>query len=119
MDLQAFLDRYTDEVYIARDPEAARRFIADPCLRHEHGELVTMPLTDNIKRIRSFLEHNPDIAFANRVVVSDAECVVSCFDITIGVGPTANTVSGIEVFKIANGKIIETWNSTIQSGAWG
>lgn len=119
MDLNEFLQRYTDEVYLARDPEAAARFIADPCLRHEHGHLVTMSLADNIERIRHFVESVDELAFSNAVVVTDDEHLVSCFDITMGSGPDARTVSGIEVFRVVDGKITETWNSSVQPGAWG
>jgi predicted SnoaL-like aldol condensation-catalyzing enzyme len=115
VDLIEFLNRYTADVYTARDPDAARRYIADACLRHEHGELVTMSIEDNITRIRAFLDHNPEIAFANRVAFADEHHVASCFDITIG----STTVSGVEVFRIVDGLITETWNSTVQPGAWG
>lgn len=111
-----FLDRYTNEVYLARNPEAARQFIADPCLRHEHGELVTMSIEENIERIASFLAQFPKIDFANRHVVADAENVVSCFDLTLGEG---TVVSAVEVFKIVDGKITETWNTKPAPGAWG
>ena len=59
MDLRDFLNRYTDDVYHARRAEAARRFIADPCLRHESGELLSLSLEDNVKRISSFLAQYP------------------------------------------------------------
>lgn len=29
------------------------------------------------------------------------------------------TLSGIEIFRVVDGKITETWNSSIQAGAWG
>jgi predicted SnoaL-like aldol condensation-catalyzing enzyme len=119
MDLQDFLQRYTEEVYLARDPEAAARFIADPCLRHEHGHLVTMSLADNITRIRHFLDSASELSFSNAKVVDDGEHLVSCFDITMGSGDEARTVSGIEVFRVVDGKIVETWNSSVQPGAWG
>jgi glyoxylase-like metal-dependent hydrolase (beta-lactamase superfamily II) len=66
MDLHRFLDDYTNDVYLARDPEAARRFIADPCLRHEHGELVVMGIEENISRVQAFLDQFPSIDFAVR-----------------------------------------------------
>ncbi len=119
MDLADFLQRYTEDVYLARAPEAAARYIADPCLRHEHGHLVTMSIADNMARIRAFLESAPEVAFANRVVVQDGEFVTSCFDITFGTGAAAQVVSGIEVFRVVDGMIVETWNSTVQPGAWG
>ena len=95
MDLNDFLDRYTNEVYMARDAEAARRFIADPCFRHESGELVTMSLADNVERLRGFIEQFPNYSFVNRHVVTDETNVVSCYDLDFGNG---SLVSGLEVF---------------------
>ena len=116
MDLADFLHRYTDDVYHATDPEAAVRYIADPCLRHEHGELVTMSLADNLDRIRAFLATAPGVRITNRLLVVGSDGLVSsCFEITIG----DQTVSGIEVFRVVDGLITETWNSTVQAGAWG
>ena len=116
MDLSDFLDRYSNEVYEARDPEAARRFIADPCLRHESGELITMSLDDNVARVRGFIEAYPNYRFENRCVVAADDNLVSCYDLDLGDG---NTLSGIEVFCIRDGVIAETWNSHPTPGLWG
>jgi predicted SnoaL-like aldol condensation-catalyzing enzyme len=115
MDLRKFLDDYTNDVYLARNPEAARRYIADPCLRHEHGELVVMGIEENIARVQAFLDQFPSIDFANRCVVTDNDHVVSCFDLRMG----DQYVSAVEVFKIVDGKIAETWNTKPAAGAWG
>jgi hypothetical protein len=114
VDLVEFLNRYTNDVYTKRNPSAAANFISDPCLRHEHGHLVTMSLSDNIDRIAAFLKLG-EISIVNRLVARDSEHVVSCFDIAIN----GDVVSGIEVFRVVNGKITETWNSSVQPGAWG
>ncbi len=116
MDLADFLQRYTDDVYHARDAEAARRYIADPCLRHEHGELVTLGLDANLDRIGDFLARFPDARFENRVLVEGADgLVTTCYDIHMG----GQVVSGIEVFRVVDGRITETWNSAPAPGAWG
>jgi predicted SnoaL-like aldol condensation-catalyzing enzyme len=116
MDLREFVDRYLTEVYVARDAEAARRFIADPCLRHEHGELVVLSLDDNIARITGFLQEFPEIVFTNRLVVADADHVVAVADFDLGNG---QVLSAVEAFKVENGKITETWNTKPAPGAWG
>jgi hypothetical protein len=116
MDLVAFLDDYISEIYTARDADAARRFIADPCLRHEHGELVTMSMEQNIARINAFLDKYAGVTFSNRCVVANDDHVVTCFDATLENG---RVISGVEVFKVVNGKVTETWNSLPGSGAWG
>jgi predicted SnoaL-like aldol condensation-catalyzing enzyme len=116
MDLVAWLDDYINEIYVARDAEAARRFIADPCLRHEHGELVTMSMEQNIARITAFLDKYPSITFVNRCVVANGDHVVTCFDATLSNG---SVISGVEVFKVVDGKVTETWNSLPGTRAWG
>jgi len=119
MSLTDFLQRYTDDVYIARNPEAARLYIADPCLRHEHGPLVTMSIEENVARVRDFLARAKTLTFDNVVVVQDDSHVASAYNISFGDGETLRTVSGVEIFRVVNGKITETWNSAIQPGAWG
>ena len=78
-----------------------------------------MSLADNIARIRTFLDGADELAFDNALTVSDDEHFTSCYNITIGSFGTARTVSGIEVFRVVDGKITETWNSAMQPGAWG
>lgn len=119
MSLTEFLQRYTDDVYMARNPDAARDYIADPCLRHEHGQLVTMSIEDNVSRVRDFLARASTMSFDNVVLVDDGSHVASAYNITFDNGDAVQTVSGIEIFRVTNGKITETWNSSIQPGAWG
>lgn len=119
MSLTDFLQRYTDDVYMARNPEAARNYIADPCLRHEHGHLVSMSIEENMARVRDFLAHATTMKFDNVVLVDDGRHVASAYDITFGNGDSQQTVSGIEIFRVVDGKITETWNSSTQPGAWG
>jgi predicted SnoaL-like aldol condensation-catalyzing enzyme len=59
------------------------------------------------------------VRFDNVVVVDDGAHVASAYNITFGNGDAVQTVSGIEVFRVVNGKITETWNSSSQPGAWG
>ncbi len=113
---EEFLQAYTDEVYHARDPEAPARYIADPCLRHEAGELITMSIGENQERIGGFLAKYATAVFTNKVTVSAGEYVTSCYEADLGAG---QVISGIEVFRIVNGKITETWNAHPVQGAWG
>jgi predicted SnoaL-like aldol condensation-catalyzing enzyme len=116
MDLRDFLDRYTDDVYQARNAEAARRFIADPCLRHESGELISLSLDDNVKRVTSFLAQYPAARFVNRHVLVDVEHITTCYDIHLD---NRVTISGMEIFRVVDGLIVETWNAKPGQGAWG
>ena len=119
MDLVDFFNRYTNEVYLARDASAAARFIADPCLRHEHGRLEVMSLADNMARMQHLLDRTTAMEFENSVDVHDGSHYVSCYNLTFINGDERQTISGIEVFRVVDGLITETWNSTTQPGAWG
>jgi predicted SnoaL-like aldol condensation-catalyzing enzyme len=111
-----FIQRYTNDVYHARDPEAPARFIADPCLRHEAGELVTLSLADNKIRIAEFLDKQPGATFVLKLVAGAGEYVTACYEAHLG---GDQTISGIEVFRVVEDKIVETWNSVPVAGAWG
>ena len=113
---EEFLQTYTDDVYHSRDPEAPARYIADPCLRHEAGKLLTMSIIDNQARITSFLTRFPTARFRNKVTVSGGENITSCYEAELGDG---QVISGIEVFRIVDGRITETWNAHPVPGAWG
>lgn len=113
---EEFLQAYTNDVYHARDPEAPARSIADPCLRHEAGELQTMSLEANNARIAGFLARFPKATFTNKVIVSEGEFLTTVYEADLGDG---SSISGIEVFRIVGGKITETWNSHPTPGRWG
>lgn len=107
---------YNAAVYDRGDAEAARRFIADPCLRHEHGQLVRMTLDENVARIAHFLDAFEGARFVNALLLADGEHVVSCWNASTSDG---RELSGIEVFRVVDDKIVETWNSKVGEGLWG
>ena len=44
-----------------------------------------------------------------------AEFATVCFNLHFAGG----TMSGIEVFRVIDDRIVETWNSTVQPNRWG
>lgn len=119
MDLAQFLQEYTDAVYHAADPEAAGRFIADPCIRHEHGHRVTLSLAENKKRIAGFLAQANGVSFNNKIVLEQGNLLASAYEFSFGRANERTTMSGVEIFKIEGGKITETWNAAAGQGPWG
>jgi hypothetical protein len=75
-----------------------------------------MSMEQNIARINEFLNKYAGVTFVNRCVVANDDHVVTCFDATLENG---SVISGIEVFKVVDGKVTETWNGLTGSGAWG
>jgi predicted SnoaL-like aldol condensation-catalyzing enzyme len=119
LDLHAFIQEYTDAVYHARNPEAAARFIADPCIRHEHGHRQVMTLAENKKRIAEFLAGASNPRFSYVSALAEGELYAAAYQFTVGADETMQTFSGIEIFRVQDGKITETWNSIPGKGPWG
>jgi predicted SnoaL-like aldol condensation-catalyzing enzyme len=119
VDLHAFIQQYTDAVYHGRDPDALARFVADPCIRHEHGHRVIMSLEQNKARVSGFLATASDIRFENASALAEGDLYAAAYQFTFRQGGNEQTLSGIEIFKIVDGKITETWNSAAGQGPWG
>jgi predicted SnoaL-like aldol condensation-catalyzing enzyme len=119
VNLHAFIQEYTDAVYHQRDPEAAARYIADPCIRHEHGHREVMSLAENQARIRDFLAVASNVQFSNAAAVAEGELYASAFQFSFEADGQQVTRSGIEIFRIQDGKITETWNAAAGKGPWG
>ena len=119
VDLHAFIQEYTEAVYHARNPAAAARFIADPCIRHEHGHRVVMSLADNIARIADFLEHASNVRFEYAATLAEGELYSAAYQFTFDSEGKEQTLSGMEIFRVQDGKITETWNSAAGAGPWG
>lgn len=120
MDLKRFIQDYTEQVYHAQDAEAAARFIADPCIRHEHGHQVVMTLAENKKRIAGFFTQFANARFTYVAEVAEGNLYSAAYqcEFTDPAGER-QTFSGIEIFKIEDGKITETWNPAAGQGPWG
>lgn len=119
MDLHAFIQDYTDAVYHARDPEATARFVADPCIRHEHGRRVVMSLAENKARVAGFLATATDVRFSNAAVLAEGDLYAAAYQFSFVSEGAEQTLSGIEIFRVQDGKITETWNSAAGEGPWG
>ena len=119
MDLHAFIQDYTDAVYHARDAEAAARFIADPCIRHEHGDQVVMSLAENKARIAAFLTQANNVRFDFATALAEGELYASAYQFSYVADGKKSTMSAIEIFRVSDGKIVETWNTAAGEGPWG
>lgn len=111
--------RYTEDVWNGADPDAMAAFVADPCLRHEAGHLDTMDLATNRARLVETLARFPELAIVNRELLADGERVASCYELSWFEDGQRRAICGIEVFRVQNGKISETWNATPAEGVWG
>ena len=118
-DLHQFIADYTELVYHRRDPEAAGRFIADPCIRHEHGHRVVMTLAENKQRIAGFLVTATNLRFTYNATLAENDLFAAAYEFSFEAEGASRTFSGLEIFRIHDGKITETWNAAAGEGPWG
>jgi predicted SnoaL-like aldol condensation-catalyzing enzyme len=119
VDLHAFIKEYTDTVYHARDPQAADRFIADSCIRHEHGYQVVMTLAENKARIAGFLDSVSELRFEFVAAAAENDVYTAAYQFSCLENGREVTRSAIEIFRVRDGKIVETWNTSAEEGPWG
>ena len=113
--------RWTDEVWNAGELDVAHELVADGCIRHDPGKPPReISLAENLERIGALRQQVPDLNFRNDDLVADGDRVVARFTMT-GTDPESHerfAFSGIEIFRLADGKIAETWSSETAAGPW-
>jgi predicted SnoaL-like aldol condensation-catalyzing enzyme len=114
------IERWT-EVWNFGKLEAIPELVADTCLRHHPGRVDTITAADNVERVRSGRHRFPGVAFENVVLVAGGEHVTSVFTMRWD-DPDApggrQEAAGIEVFRVVDGRITETWNVEPGQGPW-
>lgn len=111
--LTELMDRYAD-VYARRDEAAFRAMVADGCIRHDPGSTRAVPIEENVARFRAFHEQFPNARFTNAAMFEHGDAITACYTFVDG----DTVASGIEVFRFADGRIVEVWNSVTAPGAW-
>lgn len=120
-DPRTVIERWT-EIWNTGAVGHVAELVADPCVRHAPGHVVEMRLSDNIERIRTARRDRwPGVRFENELLVADGEYVTSCYTMRWDVSPGADEggeMAGIEVFRVVDGRIVETWTTSPDRGAW-
>lgn len=115
------VERWTNEVWNAGRMEFVPELVAEGCLRHDPGKPPRkISVAENLERIASFRKQVPDLHFTNDDLVADGDRVVARFTMT-GSDPEKDerfAFSGIEIFRVRGGRIVETWSSETASGPW-
>ena len=112
-DPRTVIERWT-EVWNDGRLEWIPDLVADPCLRHHPGSAEKFTVVDNVERVRAGRKQFPGVAFENVVLTADGEYVTSVFTMRWNEGEAA----GIEVFRVEDGCITETWTAELAPGPW-
>lgn len=120
-DPRTVIERWT-EIWNSGAVEHVAELVADPCIRHSPGHVVAMSLNENIERIRaSRRDRWPGVRFENEVLVADGEYVTSCYTMRWDDSSSSDAggeMAGIEVFRVIDGRIVETWTTSPDPGVW-
>jgi hypothetical protein len=108
--------RYLDEIYHAGRTELVREITADGVVRHDPGGTRTLDHDAQIARIEADLpQWSP--WFTAEVLAGDAEYAVLVWTAR---GRSADRLlTGIEVFRVRDGRITDVWNTPYSTQPWG
>ncbi len=112
----AVVRRYLDEIYHRGDTAVVREICADPLVRHDPGRRTELTHEAQIARIDADLPQWQPF-FTAEVLAGDDEHAVLVWTAE---GRTADRrLTGIEVFRVDEGRITDVWNAPYTTEPWG
>ena len=111
---EALVRRLYDGVWSSDDFDVADELVAESEIHHEHGGTAPGGPEAQKQAARAFRTAFPDAHFALEVVVSYADHVAARWRCTATHAKTGTRIEdyvGVNFFRIADGKIVETWDT--------
>ncbi len=113
------VETYLDVLYNQRRLDLVPELIADPTWRHAPGEVKSLSLSESMARLSKLLDLCPVLRFETAVRVAEGPMVTVAWN---GWSTQTNgksyELSGIEIFRVVDGRIVEIWNSREAAGLW-
>ena len=110
---------YLDVLYNQRRLDLIPALIADPTWRHAPGEIKQLSLAESLERLEKTLDLCPVLRFDSSVVVCDDDKVAVAWNgFSTQRDGKSYELAGIEIFRVADGRIVEIWNSREARGLW-
>ena len=116
---KALVRRWSEELWEKGNLAVADEIIASEYVRHDPGDPFPAQGPEDVKRIVTMLRAMlPDLRIHIQAIVAEGDIVVSRYTTTatdtrgyMGKPPTGRTIrtSAMQMFRFANGKIIESW----------
>lgn len=111
--------RWTEDVWNGGRLDLVPELVSDQCVRHDPGKPpVVMSVAANLERITGARAAMPDIHFEMLNVAAEGDLVSGVWTLTASRAGKPVVMSGIEVFRVVGGKIVETWNPPAGDGGW-
>ena len=98
---------YVHEMWDKGQPEMIRDLCADPMIRHYSGKRSELTLEQQIARVAELIDAG--FSFEDLVLYANDEFVTQVWNV-VGKEGTHKS-SGIEVYRVKDGRIAEVWNA--------
>jgi len=113
------VETYLDTLYNKRRLDLIPDLIADPTWRHAPGKVAQLTRQESIQRLTALLELCPVLRFETAVRVVEGPMVTVAWNgWSTQTSGKSYEMSGIEIFRVVDGKIVEIWNSREAAGLW-
>lgn len=115
---KAVVLRMTEELYNKGNIESADQFFAGAYIHHDPASPHVTDLAGLKETLRAFRAACPDLHITSDELLADGDKVTKRWTLhgthtadLGGLPPTGRriTLSGLELFRLANGKIVESW----------
>jgi len=102
---------YNDDVWGRHQRELIVELLANPLRRHHPGHTEVFTHDDMLKRYDNYFSKNREMRAVARRYVCEGAYVTLLWDIDMVANDgKVSTISGIEIFKVVDGKITDVWN---------
>jgi len=102
---------YNDDVWGRHRRELIVELLANPLRRHHPGRTEVFTHDDMLKRYDNYFSKNREMRAVARRYVCEGAYVTLLWDIEMVANDgKVSTISGIEIFKVVDGKITDVWN---------
>jgi len=109
---KAIVRRWSEELFNQGNLEVADEIVAPTYRRHDPGDPFVVEGPEDLKRLVSMLRAQvPDLHINVEDVIAEGDKVVTRYTGANG------TLSGMQIFRLVDGKIVESWANRDDLGA--
>jgi predicted SnoaL-like aldol condensation-catalyzing enzyme len=109
---KAIVSRWSEELFNQGNLEVANEIVATTYRRHDPGDPFVVEGPEDLKRLVSMLRAQvPDLHISVEDVIAEGDKVVTRYTGANG------KLSGIQIFRLVEGKIVESWANRDDLGA--
>ena len=113
------VERYNYELWNERRFDLADEIIGEEMIRNSPGSREVLSRDLAVARIRSLWQGYDRMAFTLRHTVTQGDLCTIIYQADLRKHDgTEHAIASIEVFRVANGRIVEVWNNTHDPGWW-